>query len=110
MGLVETRLQNEPEIASADVTTSGGVILLSVDTTGAQSFTLVNRGSISVYINGSFAAGLFVGSVALTNPADKGSANVAISSATGQFDGAYQVIRVIANSGSGVYRPTLIYR
>lgn len=110
VGLVETMIRNDPAIASADATTSGGVIILSVNCTGAQDFTLVNRGSVKIYVNGSFDGSLFITSVAVADVATNTSANEVSASAAGRFTGPYQVIRVLANSGSGVYRPTLIYR
>lgn len=99
--------------ASADATTSGGVTIISVDTTGANQFAVTNRGSINVYVIGSFDGTTFLASTNVYRQIGGGtySAVEAISASTiATFEGPYRAVRVIANSGSGVYRVNLNYR
>ena len=102
---------------SAQVTTSGGVTLLSVNTSGASEFAITNFGSINVFVTGSFDGTFFQPSVAVVRAGANGGAGAmtsaveAISASTAAiFNGPYAVVRVVANSGSGVYRAHLTYR
>ena len=111
-GSVETRAR-AITVASADVTTSGGVVLLSVNTTGGQQFAITNRGSINIFIQGSYDAVYFQPSVNVYRQVGGGaySAVECISASTiATFEGMFNVVRVVANSGSGVYRADLAYR
>lgn len=99
--------------ASVDTTTSGGVTLISVDTSGANQFAVTNRGSINVYVIGSFDGTSFLASTNVYRQIGGGvySAVEAISASTmATFEGPFRAVRVIANSGSGVYRVGLHYR
>ena len=110
LGLVETILPPQTTIASVAATTSGGVAIVSVNTTGAQYFTLVNFGSTPIYVDASFDGSFYNGSVAMIRVTDAASVNSIAASAAAQFSGPYQAVRIYANSGSGVYRAQLIYR
>lgn len=102
-----------PVLVSAQTTTSGGVVLISVNTSGASEFTITNFGSINVYVVGSFDGTSFLASTNVYRQMGGGavSAVEAISASTfAKFNGPFVAVRVVANSGSGVYRANLTYR
>ena len=103
--------------ASAQATTSGGVTIISVDTTGASEFTITNFGSINIYVTGSFDSEFAQASIGVQRVGQAGGAGALTSlvecisaSTAAVFNGPYQIVRVVANSGSGVYRANLTYR
>lgn len=103
--------------ASANATTSGGEVIISVNTTGCESFAITNFGSINIYVMGSFDNSFFQPSVAVYRVGQNGGAGALTSgvecvsaSTAATFNGPYQIVRVLANSGSGVYRASLTYR
>lgn len=104
---------NSSLASATDVTTSGGVTLISVNTTGCNQFAVTNRGSINVYVLGSFDGEFFAGSTNVYRQIGGGaySAVECVSASTmASFEGPFKVVKVVANSGSGVYRATLTYR
>ncbi len=110
-------IRGDYNVTAADATTSGGATILSVNTSGAYDFAVTNSGSINIYITGSFNGTFFGASVGVVRTAGAGGAAALTStvecvsaSTIATFRGPYAVIRVVANSGSGVYRAALTYR
>lgn len=104
-----------PAIASATATTSGGVVILSVNTSGASEFAVSNPGSINIYIEGSFNGSFFQTSIASRRQtgvagAPTSTVDCVSASTVTLFDGLYVAVRLVANSGSGVYQAALSYR
>lgn len=97
-------------VVSADATTSGGVAFLSANTDGAYNFGVTNFGSINVFVEASFNGTFFQPSVALILVKDGVSVNALSASTIATFNGPYKAVRIVANSGSGVYRAALTYR
>ena len=99
--------------ASAVATTSGGVTIISVNTTGGNQFFVNNYGSINVYVLGAIDGENFQASINVyrLNGGGAYSAVEAVSGSTvAMFEGPYQIVKVVANSGSGIYRVNLNYR
>ncbi len=97
-------------ISSVDATTSATVVIASLNCAGYESFGIVNRGSVNIYIEGSYDGALFLPSVAVTKMVDNVSINTVSASTAARFEGPYVAIRVVAASASGVYRATLVGR
>lgn len=102
--------QRLTNVASVDATTSATVVILSVNTTGCESFGITNFGSINVYVEGSYNGIFFHPSVAVFKMVDNASINSISASTAAYFSGPFQVVRVVAQSASGVYRAALTYR
>ncbi len=97
-------------LVSADATTSATVVIASVNVSGYQYFGIVNRGSVNVYVEGSYDGAFFQPSIAVTKMVDNVSINSISASTAAKFDGPFAAIRLVAQSASGVYRATLVAR
>jgi hypothetical protein len=102
---------------AVDATTSGGVTIISVNTSGAREFAVTNSGSVNIFVQASYNGVFFIPSVAMARVAGNGGAGSQSStvecvsaSTMCYFTGPYAAVRVVANSGSGVYRAALTYR
>lgn len=100
---------------AVDATTSGGVTIISVNCTGCTDFAVFNSGSVNVFVAASPNGVFFQPSVSIYRVAQNGGAGAptsaveALSASTiAIFSGYYQAVRVVANSGSGVYRAGLV--
>jgi hypothetical protein len=98
---------NLETIVSADATTSATVVIASVNTSGYTNFGITNRGSVNIYIEGSYGGAFFHPSVAVIKMVDGVSINSISASTAAKFDGPFTAIRIVAQSASGVYRATL---
>jgi hypothetical protein len=97
-------------LVSADATTSATVVIASVNAAGYGSFGITNRGSVNIYIEGSYDGSFFHPSVAVIKMVDGVSINSISASTAAKFEGPFMAIRVVAQSASGVYRATLTAR
>lgn len=97
-------------LVSVDATTSATVVIASVNTSGYQTFGITNRGSIDIYIEGSYDGTFFHPSVAVTKMVDNVSINTVSASTAAQFSGPFLAVRVVAAESSGVYRAGLVYQ
>jgi hypothetical protein len=97
-------------LVSADATTSATVVIASINAVPYQSFGITNRGSVNIYIEGSYDGAFFHPSIAVTKMVDNVSINSISASTAARFEGPFMAIRVVAQSASGVYRATLTGR
>ena len=110
VGNAQAVQQQLTTLISADATTSATVVIGSVNAGNYQYFGVVNRGSINVYVEGSYDGAFFHPSVAVTKMVDNVSINTVSASTAARFDGPFTAIRLVAASASGVYRATLVAR
>ncbi len=102
--------QRVVQSTAVDTASSAGVVLISVNTTGCEAFSIINSGSVNIYIEGSYNGIFFHPSVGVFKMVDNASVNSISASTACYFNGPFQTVRVVAQSASGVYRAHLSWR